>query len=213
MNRSATATNHRASRNLAGNLRANFGPKHHFGSFTGFAQARSTAARRARPEQNHGRGLIFEQQSKQICFNTRMMLTRLIRYLVTSTVLLTMAVAGLPVFVCVSDAHGAMIEFGGPHHDKREATATHHTLFDHVEDSAHSDPCVDFRLERGTIAQDSRGKQEASSFDGSDSASTPHVTSARASLRASAPARVVFRAAEPSLHPTLRERRTIVLLI
>ena len=139
------------------------------------------------------------------------MLHRLIRFLVTSTVLLTMAVAGLPVFVCVSQAHGAMIEFGGAHLDKNEANASHHTLFVHVEDSAHSDPCVDFRLERGTIAQESRSHQQSSNFDAIDSTPTYAVT--LPSRLESGPAGFVYRAAPPDIPPTLRERRTIVLRI
>ncbi|HET6387762.1 hypothetical protein [Hyphomicrobium sp.] len=148
------------------------------------------------------------------------MLHRLIRYLVTSTVLLTMAVAGLPVFVCVSQAHGAMIEFGGTHLDKNEANASHHTLFVHVEDSAqfvhvedsaHSDPCVDFRLERGTIVQESRSHQQSSNFDAIDS--TPPYAVTLPSRLESGTTGFVYQAAPPDISPTLRERRTIVLRI
>jgi hypothetical protein len=153
---------------------------------------------------------FFGVNTRQICLYADM-LNRLLRYLVTSTVLLTMAVAGMPIIVCVSEAHGAMIEVGRMHLDDSKPSANHHTLFGQVEKSAQSQPCSDFQLERGTIAKQKREQQPSSQI--ASSGGTPFVASAPPSLRTTRPLPVTIRAFAHMVPSSLRERRTIVLLI
>lgn len=98
---------------------------------------------------------FFDVNMRQICLYADM-LNRLLRYLVTSTVLLAMAFAGFPVILCVSEAHGAMIEVGWMHLDHSRPSANHRALFGELEKSAQSQPCSDFQPERGTVAKGSR---------------------------------------------------------
>lgn len=138
------------------------------------------------------------------------MLNRLLKFLVTSTVLLTMAVAGLPVVVCVSEAHGMMIEVGGRHVEASTSSTNHHALFGGAEPSAHSEPCSDFHLERGTIANQSRENRPSLQIP-SGGVSFPALASP--SLRPLKPVPISIRASTRTLASSLRERRTIVLLI
>jgi hypothetical protein len=72
--------------------------------------------------------------------------------------LTVMAVAGLPVIVCVSEAHGTAVELGGlytAHHDSSEP----HGAVSDSSDDAFGSGCTDFRLDRGILVEQVRLKQ------------------------------------------------------
>ncbi len=84
--------------------------------------------------------------------------SRLIRYLVTLVVLLTTSVAGLPLVLCVSQAHGAAVEVEYSHFASEAARGanSHFVLFSAPKQSAGSSDCQDFRLQTGALLGQSR---------------------------------------------------------
>lgn len=74
-------------------------------------------------------------------------------------ILTVMAVAGLPIIVCVSEAHGAAIEFRNFHADHQDSSQIHRTLFGVSDEALDSGSCSDFRLDRGILVKQSRVKQ------------------------------------------------------
>jgi hypothetical protein len=74
-------------------------------------------------------------------------------------ILTTIAVAGLPIVVCVSQAHGAAIEFRELYADHQDTSKTHRTLFGASDETFDSGSCSDFRLDRGTLVQQSSVKR------------------------------------------------------
>jgi hypothetical protein len=87
------------------------------------------------------------------------MLSRVLRSAITSIILTAMTVAGLPIVVCVSQAHGAAIEFKDIYVNHHKNSQKHRTLFDVAENTVASKDCKDFSSDRGILAKQSRVKQ------------------------------------------------------
>ncbi|MFA7306375.1 MAG: hypothetical protein WC026_06840 [Hyphomicrobium sp.] len=134
------------------------------------------------------------------------MLTKILRYLLTSTVLLTMAVAGLPVIVCVSDAHGAVIEVGRVHN---LASTSHRAFVNSAHQDAQSQPCSDFQFDHGTLSKQEEHRPTSHRAGGEQ----PHLSLERPGLSSFGPPVDGRRNSSPGSPPGLRERRTIVLQI
>ncbi|WP_325455065.1 hypothetical protein [Hyphomicrobium sp.] len=127
--------------------------------------------------------------------------------------LTVMAVAGLPVIVCVSEAHGTAVELGGlytAHHDSSEP----HGAVSDSSDDAFGSGCTDFRLDRGILVEQVRLKQPTGlpilNNDG------PAFSAAPASLLPPfvfADGRGILRVNRPVIRSSLSDLRTIVLLI
>lgn len=77
-----------------------------------------------------------------------------------------MSVASLPIIVCVSQAHGAAIEFSGLYASHHDSSQTHRTLFGAAENSLASEDCSDYRFDRGILVQQSRLKRSAALVGG-----------------------------------------------
>jgi hypothetical protein len=128
-------------------------------------------------------------------------------------ILTVMAVAGLPIIVCVSQAHGAAIEFRNFHVDHQDSSQDHRTLFGVPVDALDSGSCSDFRLDRGILGNQSRLKQSIGLL-GSDN-NVPAV--AALALRFPSPHFAVSEATSwvdcPVVRSSLSDLSTIVLLI
>lgn len=145
------------------------------------------------------------------------MLRSLIRYVLTMTVLLATSVAGLPLVLCVSEAHSAAIEIERLHVGERASPENHFVLFSPESPTAEQAPCTDYRLQAGAIvAQQTLTKQIAQNpaKTGNGDASFVAVSD---NLDTSAMRRSVRLAKtygfEHDGRSTLRDRRTIVLQI
>lgn len=80
------------------------------------------------------------------------MLLQILRSLTVAALLLAMTVAGLPLIVCVSNAHGAAIEIDQPHAISRHGETGRHFLLFKSSSSLNSlDGCRDFSLQRATL--------------------------------------------------------------
>lgn len=142
------------------------------------------------------------------------MLSKLLRYVVTVSVLLATTIAGLPLVVCVSEAHGAAIEVDRTHHCTDKTSAGHAILFRKVETSARSVPCRDYRLERDVYFDQIREIESAATIDASGS-DVPYLTAADVSLPLGGInlASISPRPFASELRTSLSDLRTIVLQI
>lgn len=146
------------------------------------------------------------------------MASSLLRYLVNVVVLLTMTVAGLPLVVCVSEAHGASIEVDRSYliSSSYQNPKQHHVLFGNSEQSAESPDCKDFRLQRGPLVAQSRHEKVAGVGTLSDGKSPVVPDIAAYDVKAPSyvgPDRKFVRRTALILRSALSDRRTIVLHI
>jgi hypothetical protein len=126
-----------------------------------------------------------------------------------------MTVAGLPLVVCVSEAHGAAIELDSSHpiRSSTQNSKQHDVLFSSAKQSAKSPDCKDFRLARGTLLAQGRF-EKASNLTAAAHGKSPVALAygVKAPLYVGAVSRIVRRAT-PTLRSALSDRRTIVLQI
>lgn len=142
------------------------------------------------------------------------MLSKFLRYVVIVAILLATTVAGLPLLVCVSEAHGAAIEVDQSRLVTDIDPADHVILFGKVETSARSVPCRDYRLERGVFFEQDGEKQSAATADASGGG-VPYLTATNVSpyVAAIGSASVSFRSFAGELRTSLSDLRSIVLQI
>lgn len=144
--------------------------------------------------------------------------SRLIRYLVTLVVLLTTSVAGLPLVLCVSQAHGAAIEVASSHFAGEAARDAnrHFVLFSAPKHSAGSSDCQDFRLQTGILLEQSRHEIVGGVAEPASGGNVPVALVATAyDFRdlSSDEANKVIQRNSLILRSPLSDRRTIVLQI
>jgi hypothetical protein len=142
------------------------------------------------------------------------MLNRLLRSAINAIILLAMTVAGLPVIVCVSQAHGVALEFNGLYANHHGNSQTHPTIFGAPETSVASEDCSDFRLDRGVLVKQIRVKHP-STLQGANNDSPTFATFAPSSPLIAR--RVGSMATSwvncPVVRSSLSDLSTIVLLI
>jgi hypothetical protein len=80
------------------------------------------------------------------------MLRSIVRHVMTTMVLLATSVAGLPLVVCVSEAHSAAIEIERLHAGEQTSPEGHFVLFSPESAAQEQGPCKDYRLQAGAIA-------------------------------------------------------------
>lgn len=87
------------------------------------------------------------------------MLRLLFRFLLTLSVLLTAPVAGLPLVLCVSAAHGTAIEFEAVDSASHRHDGQHDILFKISDAMARSVVCEDYRLQNDKVIHEVETKQ------------------------------------------------------
>lgn len=141
------------------------------------------------------------------------MLSRLVRYLVTLTVLLTLTVAGLPALLCISDVHGAAIEVGRHHSQSDSGSGLNHANLGDAKHAADPVPCVDIRFDHVTLRNQSRDRQSAASAYAPNHVAPPVAIISAPRLYARSLPAVAPAAFEQAKRSSLSDLRTIVLLI
>jgi hypothetical protein len=126
-------------------------------------------------------------------------------------ILAMMTIAGLPIVVCVSEAHGAAIEFKDIYADHHDSSQAHRTLFG-SSDEAFDTGCSDFRLDRGVLVQQSRVKQPAAVL-GTNTPGFAAFTSSPRHLSETIASKGTSPAVCPIVRSSLSDLRTVVLLI
>lgn len=111
--------------------------------------------------------------------------------------------------LCVSEAHGAMIEVSRKHQTDSTTSLARHGLYEELHTSAESPDCIDFELQSVALAQQKR--EARPTLQMVPSGACPTIASARPLVRSIQPHPVALALART--HACLRERRTIVLLI
>ena len=147
----------------------------------------------------------------------RTMPSRLIRYLVTLVVLLTTPVAGLPLILCVSQAHGTAVEIDSSRFVKEAALGakSHFGLFRTSTPSAGSSDCQDFRLLTGDLLGQSRHETDGCVVGPASGGKAPVATTSY-ELRVPSIQEANSKLAQRNsliLPSPLSDRRTIVLQI
>ncbi len=145
------------------------------------------------------------------------MLLQILRSLTVSALLLAMTVAGLPLIVCVSNAHGTAIEIDQPHAISRHGESGRHFLLFKSSLSLNSlDGCRDFSLQRAKLGTQKCDQAfETSGQDDSPKSAKSGFISAGiwlVSTSASMPASL-SDGVRPPIRSYLTDRSTIVLRI
>ncbi len=96
------------------------------------------------------------------------MLSRFLRYVINLMVLATVSVAGLPIILCVSQSHGMAVEFEQPYADHQDNPQSHFVLFGGAKNFLQPLDCIDFHLDRGTLAKESREGEPKSYLSSKD---------------------------------------------
>lgn len=141
------------------------------------------------------------------------MLSFVLRFLLTLSVLLTAPVAGLPLVLCVSAAHGAAIEFDSADSAAHRQDEQHNILFKISGAVARSVVCQDYRLQSDKVIHEVETKQNSvviSNVAGSGGAVLNNSESATAFYHSH-----LSQAPECAFHlrSSLSDLRTIVLQI
>lgn len=87
------------------------------------------------------------------------MLSQVLRFLLTLSVLLTAPVAGLPLVLCVSAVHGAAIEFESSDLPSHRHDGQHDILFKISDVVSRSVACRDYRLQSDKVVQEVEKRQ------------------------------------------------------
>jgi hypothetical protein len=141
------------------------------------------------------------------------MLSKHLRSAATLMILAMMTIAGLPIIVCVSEAHGAAIEFKHVYADHHDRSQAHRTLFG-SSDNALDSGCSDFRLDRGVLLKQSRVKRSPAVMGtGTDAPGFAAFASSPLPLSYVLASKVTSRAVCPIVRSSLSDLSTIVLLI
>lgn len=144
------------------------------------------------------------------------MLTRFVRYLITSAVLLATSVAGLPLVLCVSSTHSVAVEIERLHHDTQSGSNDHFILFSNSHAKAESEPCTDYRLQHASFFkhphQSKPSDRNGENLGGYAPALLPTSSELLAARFHCAISHATFDN-PPHLRSTLSDRSTIVLQI